>query len=54
MARALTLTQMRAGQYIVVKYNVDEDLYHMRYLIQEAEAASASWAIMTPDGDVYY
>merc|ERR1711924_392972 len=34
-------------------YNVDEDLYHTRYLIQEAEAAGASWAIMTPDGDVY-
>ena len=51
MMRDEKLREVRAGQYMLVRYNVEEELYHQRFLCQALEGSA--WMVLTPDGDIY-
>ena len=43
--------RLSPGDFVLIKYNVAEQLWHMRLLL--AHVAAGSWVILTPQADLY-
>ena len=51
MIRDEGLNQVQAGQYLLVRYDEEQELHHMRFLCEHL--GGLNWMILTPDGDIY-
>ena len=48
-----SMARLNPGQFYVVDFNTDEDLYHER-LVLGMNLANDQCAVLTPDGDSYF